>query len=72
MTKKTEKPPTEIEESSLWDFTFSSEFEVGDDCAKFTPCYSQRPHHEPIDTEASLLNTVAHCSGDQKETSEAK
>ena len=58
MTKKTEKPPTEIEESSLWDFTFSSEFEVGDDCAKFKPCYIASPEHEACETEAAELEGI--------------
>lgn len=56
-------------EIKLWDISFSSEFEVGDNCAKFTPCYSRRPHPELSDTEVSLLNTLPNCFEDQNEPS---
>lgn len=50
---------------SLWDLTFSSECNLGDDCAKFTPCYSRPPAPEPSDTEVAVSNSVRKCFGDQ-------
>ncbi len=57
---------------SIWEMTFSSEFDVGDDCAKFTPCYSRRPLREPGDTEVAFSNSVRNCFVDQNETRQEK
>lgn len=72
MSKETEAPSQVEEESYLWDFTFSSDFEVGDNCAKFTPCYSRRPAPEPGNTEVAPKHDVQNCFVDLNETNKEK
>jgi hypothetical protein len=48
-------------EFSIWEITFSSEFDVGEDCAKFKPCYIPRSLHEGCDTDAHVAEPVQIC-----------
>lgn len=43
---------------SLWEMSFSSEFDFDDSCAKFKPCYIARPEYEACETEATELEGV--------------